>query len=55
MKMGMDNFNEIAEQYLQKKPSELCEGHYYSFYYKNQQDFLPSFDNDSILLQRHPS
>jgi transcriptional adapter 2-alpha len=51
MKLGMDNFQDIAEHVKTKIPEE-CEKHYYSFYYKNNEDAVPLADKDSILLER---
>lgn len=53
MKMGMDNFTEIADQHLPGKDPKKCEAHYYSFYYKSNQDPLPAMDTDQALIKRY--
>ena len=43
----MGNWIDIAEQYIKTKTPEECEEHYFTFYYKNKSDNLPT-DQDCI-------
>ena len=42
MKCGMGNWVDIAEQYVKTKDPKECEEHYFSFYYKSRDDYLPN-------------
>ncbi len=50
MRCGMDNWVDISEL-VKTKTKEECEAHYYAFYYKSREDFMP-YDEDCILRKR---
>lgn len=52
MKCGLGNWIDIAEQYVRTKDAKQCEDHYFSFDYRNQQQFLPNRDNCIMKGQR---
>ena len=52
MKCGMGNWVDIAEQYVKTKDPKQCEDHYFSFYYKAQDNFLPNHDDCIMKSQR---
>lgn len=52
MKCGLGNWKEVSDQYVKTKSLQECEEHYYAFYNKSKEDFLPN-DDDYIILQRY--
>ncbi len=45
MKCGLGNWNDIASQFVETKTPKECEDHYYSFFFKNKNDHLPSHED----------
>ena len=50
MKCGMGNWIDISEQYVKSKAPLDCEEHYFTFYYKNKENNMPSDEQDTIIL-----
>lgn len=50
---GIDNWVEISEQLGLKTPND-CENHFYSFYYKSQEDPIPRIE-EVVTLKRDPT
>ncbi len=51
MKCGLGNWKEVSDQYVKTHTQKECEEHYYAFYNKSRDDYLPKPD-DYIILQR---
>lgn len=45
MKCGLGNWNEISIQHVKSKQPKECEDHYYAFYNKSKEDYLPNEDD----------
>ena len=41
MKCGLGNWADISNQFVEKKSAKDCEEHYFTFYYKCKDDYLP--------------
>ena len=41
MKCGLGNWADISNQFVEKKSAKECEEHYFTFYYKSKDDYLP--------------
>ncbi len=52
MKCGLGNWKEVSEQYVKTKKPQECEDHYFTFFGKSREDFLPKED-DYVILQRY--
>lgn len=52
MKCGVGNWKDISEQYVKGHNAQECEDHYYTFYNKGKEDFLPK-DEDFIIQSRY--
>jgi hypothetical protein len=50
MKCGMGNWIDISEQYVKSKDAEQCESHYFTFYYKNKENNIPTEEQDVLIL-----
>ena len=46
----MGNWIDISEQYVKSKNAIDCETHYFTFYYKNKENNLPTEEQDCIIL-----
>jgi len=49
MKCGMGNWIDISEQYVKSKTPADCENHYFTFFYKNKEENLPSDEKDCLI------
>lgn len=45
---GIDNWHQISDQLSLKTPED-CEAHFYSFYYKSQEDPIPRIEEIGVL------
>lgn len=51
MKCGLGNWKDISEQYVKTKTAKDCEEHYYTFFNKSKEDYIPC-DDDFIIISR---
>lgn len=45
MKCGMGNWIDISDLYVKTKTDKECEQHYFTFFYKNKENFMPTEDD----------
>jgi hypothetical protein len=51
MKCGLGNWKDVSEQYVKTKSPQQCEDHFYTFFNKGKEDYLPA-DEDYIITQK---
>lgn len=49
MKCGLGNWGEVSDQFVKTKQFKECEEHYFSFYNKQKDDFLPK--NEDYIVK----
>ena len=49
MKCGLGNWFDISEQYVKSQSAKNCEDHYFTFYYKNKLENIPTNEKDCII------
>lgn len=52
MKCGLGNWKDVSEQYVKTHSAQECEEHFYTFFNKTKNDFLPT-DEDFIIISRY--
>lgn len=54
MKCGLGNWKDVSEQYVKTKNPKQCEDHFFTFYNKSKEDYLPN-DEDFIVSHKPKS
>lgn len=52
MKCGLGNWLEVENQFVKTKSAKDCEEHYYTFYNRGREDYIPK-DEDFIIVSRY--